>query len=126
MYAALYRLAARRRCEHMLKKLLLPTSFMLALLVLVPMAQAHATHSTPDHYIYIPPRYDIRCQEARVLLQKEGYHVSQTIRCGGNYHKFRAQRSGRDLIVQVMTCRGKQMIDARSGSKAYRLRMASY
>ena len=126
MYAALYRLAAGRRCEHMLKELLLPTSFVLAFLAQVPMAQAHATPSTPDHYIYIPPRYDIRCQEAWALLQREGYNVSKTIRCGGNYHKFRAQRGGRDLIVQVMTCRGKQMIDARSGSKAYRLRMASY
>jgi hypothetical protein len=110
----------------MLKKLLIPASLILGLLALVPMAQARATHSNPDHYIYIPPSYDISCQEARALLQKEGYHISKTIWCGGNYHKFRAQRRGFHYIVQVMTNCGKRMIDARSGPKAYRLRMASY
>jgi hypothetical protein len=112
--------------EHMLKKLLILASFMLALLALIPMAQAHAARSNPDLLIYIPPRYDIRCPEARVLLQKEGYHISKTIRCGGNYHKFRAERRGFHYIVQVMTNCGKRMIDARSGSKSYRLKMASY
>ena len=107
-------------------KILTLSSLILGLMALAPIAQARATHSNPDHYIYIPPRYDISCQEARVLLQKDGYRVSKTIRCGGNYHKFRAQRSGRDMIVQVMTRCGKRMIDARSGSKGQRWRMASY
>lgn len=102
----------------MRKKLLLPVSLALGLLALVPLAQARATHSNPDHYIYIPPRYDISCQEARRLLKKDGYRVSKTLRCGGNYHMFRAERSGRDMIVQVMTRCGKRMIDARSGSRA--------
>jgi hypothetical protein len=106
-------------------KILTFSSLMLGILALAPIAQARATHSNPDHYVYIPPHYDIRCQEARVLLQKEGYHVAKTIRCGGNYHQFRAQRSGRDMIVQVMTSCGKRMIDARSGSKGHRWRMAS-
>jgi hypothetical protein len=106
-------------------KILTFSSLILGLLALAPISQARATHSNPDHYVYIPPHYDIRCQEARILLQKEGYHVSKTIRCGGNYHQFRAQRSGRDMIVQVMTRCGKRMIDARSGSKGYRWRMAS-
>lgn len=100
----------------MRKKLLLPVSLALGLLALAPFAQARATHSNPDHYIYIPPRYDISCQEARRLLKKDGYRVSKTLRCGGNYHMFRAERSGRHIIVQVMTARGKRMIDARSGS----------
>lgn len=102
-------------------KILVPVS-LLALLALAPIAQARAN---PDHYIYIPPRTEIRCGEARVLLQKDGFHVSKTLRCGGNYHLFRANRSGRDMIVQVMTARGKWMIDARSGSKGQGWRMAS-
>ena len=106
-------------------KVLMP-AILIGFLALSAIAQARATHSNPDHYVYIPPRYDIRCQQARILLQKEGYHVSKTIRCGGNYHQFRAQRSGRDMIVQVMTWRGKKMIDARSGSKGQHWRMASY
>lgn len=105
-------------------KILVPVS-LLALLALAPIAQARATHSNPDHYIYIPPRTEIRCGEARVLLQKDGFHVSKTLRCGGNYHLFRAQRSGRDMIVQVMTARGKRMVDGRSGSKGQDWRMAS-
>lgn len=102
----------------MRKKLRLPVGLVLGLLALAPLAQARAIHSTPDHYIYIPPRYDISCQQARRLLKKNGYRVSKTLRCGGNYHLFRAERSGRDMIVQVMTARGKRMIDARSGSRA--------
>ena len=105
-------------------KVLVPLS-LLGLLALAPIAQARATHSNPDHYIYIPPRYDINCRQAFLLLKKDGYWVSKTLRCGGNYHRFRAQRSGRDMIVMVMTARGKQMIDARSGSKGQRWRMAS-
>ena len=105
-------------------KILVPVS-LLGLLALAPIAQARATHSNPDHYIYIPPRYDISCGEARVLLKKDGYRIAKTIKCGGNYHQFRAQRSGRDMIVQVMTARGKRMIDARSGSKGQRWRVAS-
>jgi hypothetical protein len=54
------------------------------------------------------------CADAREHLQDKGYQIFRTIRCGGNYHKFRAQRRGVDYIVQVMTCRGKRMIDARS------------
>jgi hypothetical protein len=38
--------------EHMLKKLLILASFMLALLALIPMAQAHAARSNPDLLIY--------------------------------------------------------------------------
>ena len=106
-------------------KILVPVSI-LAVLALAPIALARTTHSNPDHYVYIPPHYDIRCQEARILLKREGYQVSKTIRCGGNYHQFRAQRSGRDMIVQVMTCRGKRIIDARSGSKISCLMTASY
>jgi hypothetical protein len=106
-------------------KILVPVS-LLGLLALAPIAQARATHSNPDHYIYIPPRYDVSCQEARVLLKKDGYRIAKTIRCGGNYHQFWAVRSGRDMIVQVMTRCGKRMIDARSGSKGQRWRMASY
>lgn len=100
----------------MRKKLLLTLSLALGLLALAPFAQARASHSNPDHYIYIPPRHDISCQEARRLLKKDGYRVSKTLRCGGNYYMFRAWRSGRDIIVMVMTARGKRMIDARSGS----------
>ncbi len=96
-------------------KILVPVS-LLALLALAPLAQARALHTNPDHYIYIPPRHDISCQEARRLLKKDGYRISKTLRCGGNYHMFRAERSGRAMIVQVMTARGKRMIDARSGS----------
>lgn len=105
-------------------KILVPVS-LLALLALAPIAQARATHSNPDHYIYIPPRHDISCMQARALLKKDGYRISKTLRCGGNYHMFRAWRSGRDMIVQVMTARGKRMIDARSGSKGQRWRAAS-
>jgi hypothetical protein len=100
----------------MRKKLLLPVSLALGLLAFAPFAQARASHSNPDHYIYIPPRYDISCQDARRLLKKDGYRVSKTLRCGGNYYMFRAERSGRAMIVMVMTARGKRMIDARSGS----------
>jgi hypothetical protein len=106
-------------------KILVPVS-LLGLLALAPVAQARATYANPDHYIYIPPRYDISCREARILLKKDGYHVSRILSCGGNYHQFRAQRSGRDMIVQVMTRCGKRMIDARSGSKGQGWRMASY
>lgn len=105
----------------MMLKILLPVG-LLAILALAPPAEARAS---PDHYIYIPPRHDISCQQARLLLEKDGYRVAKTLRCGGNYHLFRAQRSGRDMIVQVMTLRGKKMIDARSGSKGQRWRMAS-
>ena len=105
-------------------KILVPVS-LLGLLALAPIAQARATHSNPDHYIYIPPRYDISCGQARVLLKKDGYRIAKTIKCGGNYYQFRAQRGGRDMIVQVMTARGKRMIDARSGSIGQRWRMAS-
>ncbi len=110
----------------MRKKLLLPAGLILGLLALVPSAQTRATHSNPDHYVFIPPRYDISCGQARVLLKKDGYRISKTIRCGGNYHMFRAQLSGRDMIVQVMTAHGKRMIDARSGSRVLRWRTASY
>ena len=106
-------------------KILVPVS-LLGLLALAPIVQARTTHSNPDHYIYIPPRYDITCQEARALLKKDGYRIAKTIKCGGNYHQFWAVRSGRDMIVRVMTRCGKRMIDARSGSKGQRWRMASY
>lgn len=102
-------------------KILVPVS-LLALLALAPIAQAH---SSPDHYIYIPPRFDLSCAQARALLKKDGYRIAKTLRCGGNYHMFRAQRSGRDMIVQVMTARGKKMIDARSGSRVQRWKTAS-
>jgi hypothetical protein len=105
-------------------KILVPVS-LLGLLALAPIAQARATHSNPDHYIYIPPRYDISCGEARELLKKDGYRIAKTIKCAGNYYQFRAQRSGRDMIVRVMTAHGKRMIDARSGSKGQRWRVAS-
>ena len=105
-------------------KILMPVSLLL-ILALAPMAQARATHSNPDHYIYIPPRHGISCQEARLLLKKDGYRIAKTLRCGGNYHMFRAQRSGRHMIVQVMTRCGKRMIDARSGSSGHRWRMAA-
>ncbi|MDP1700498.1 MAG: hypothetical protein Q8L53_05980 [Aestuariivirga sp.] len=110
----------------MWKKLRLPVSLALGLLALAPLAQARASHANPDHYIFIPPRSDISCQQARLLLKKDGYRVAKTLRCGGNYHLFRAERSGRGMIVQVMTAHGKKMIDARSGSKGLRWRMASY
>jgi len=45
---------------------------LLGLLALAPIAQARATHSNPDHYIYIPPRYDISCRQAFLLLKKDG------------------------------------------------------
>ena len=106
-------------------KILVPVS-LLGLLALAPIALARVNHSNPDYYIYIPPHYEVSCREARVLLKKGGYHVSKTIRCGGNYHQFRAQRSGRDMIVQVMTAHGKRMIDARSGSIGQRWGVASY
>ena len=115
----------RMESADMLKMLTL-SSLILGLMALAPIVHARATHSNPDHYVYIPPHYDIRCQEARKLLQKEGYHVSKTIRCGGKYHQFRAQRSGRHMIVKVLTCRGKRMIDARSGSIISCLKAASY
>jgi hypothetical protein len=105
-------------------KILVPLS-LIGLLALAPIAQARATHATPDHYTCIPPRTDISCKQARALLKNEGYRVSKTIRCGGNYYMFKAQRSGRNMIIRVMTARGKQMINARSGSKGQRWRMAS-
>ena len=105
-------------------KILMPVG-LLGLLAMAQFAQARSTHSNPDHYIYIPPRYEISCGQARVLLKKDGYRIAKTIKCGGNYHQFRAQRSGRDMIVRVMTARGKRMIDARSGSKGQRWRMVS-
>ena len=125
---ALCRVEAGRRCRHMLKKIFAPACIAIAIFAAIPTAQSHVQrrHSNPDLLTYIPPHYDIRCPEARVLLQKEGYHISKTIRCGGNYHRFRAERRGFQYIVQVMTNCGKRMIDARSGSRAYRLRMASY
>ena len=101
----------------MLKKLLMPAAMILGLLGLVPLAQARVQSSNPDHYMYIPPHYDISCQQARVLIQREGYRLRKTIRCGGNYYKFWVERWGFDYIVQVMTSRGKRMTDARSGSK---------
>lgn len=107
-------------------KILALAGLLLGSLVLAPLAQARASHSNPDHYVYIPPRYDISCGQARVVLKKDGYRILKTLRCGGNYHEFRAKRSGRHIIVQVMTRRGKTMIDARSGSRGYRWRMASY
>jgi hypothetical protein len=48
------------------------------------------------------------------MLQREGYRILKTIQCGGNYHKFKAQRRGVNYRVHVMTSRGKHMIDARS------------
>ena len=57
-------------------KILVPVS-LLGLLALAPIAQARATHSNPDHYIYIPPRYDISCGQARVLLKKDGYRIAK-------------------------------------------------
>ena len=55
-------------------KILVPVS-LLGLLALAPIAQAQRHHANPDHYIYIPPRYDISCREARVLLNKDGYRI---------------------------------------------------
>ncbi len=105
-------------------KILFPMS-LLGILALAPLAEARTNHSNPDHYILIPPRPGTSCLEARLLLKKNGYRIAKTLRCGGNYHLFRANRSGRDLIVQVMTAQGKRMIAARSGSKGQRWRMAS-
>jgi hypothetical protein len=110
--------------ENMLKYLLIPASFTMGLMAMVPLAQSEARYSGLDHYIYIPPRYDISCQEAFALLDKDGYQILKIIRCGGYYHQFRAERSGRDMIVRVMTDRGKRMIDARSGSRSYHFRTA--
>ncbi len=112
----------------MLKKILMPACIVVAILAAISTAQGHVQrrHSNPDLYVYIPPYYGISCEDARSLLEKEGYRISRTIRCGGNYHRFKAHRRGFHYIVQVMTKSGKRMIDARSGSKAYRLRMASY
>lgn len=98
----------------MLNKLLIPASVILVLLAWLPPAQGHVIRANPDAYMYIPPDYCISCEEARALLRKDGYRILGTIRCGGNYHKFRAQRRDVDYVVQVMTSRGKRMIDARS------------
>ena len=64
----------------MLKHLLIPVSFTLGLLAMVPLAHSGSRRSGLDHYTYIPPRYDISCQEAFVLLNKEGYQISKIIR----------------------------------------------
>lgn len=100
----------------MRKKLLVAAGALAALLTLNLAANGHTLryHGNPDLYVYIPPDYAMSCADARSHLQHQGYRILRTIRCGGNYHKFRAQRRGFDYLVQVMTCRGKRMIDARS------------
>jgi hypothetical protein len=109
------------------KNFLIPASVVVAILAAVPSVQGHAPRvelqnindyrsntQNPDYYILIPAFYGISCDEARSILQKKGYRILKTIRCGGNYHKFKVQRRGFDYIVNVMTSRGKRMIDARS------------
>ncbi len=48
------------------------------------------------------------------MLERKGYRILKTIRCGGNYHKFKAHRRGFNYRIHVVTSRGKRMIDARS------------
>ena len=91
----------------MLKKLLSAASLAFSVLAFggVGESQAAITHyATPDHYVYVPIvgfRDAVSCGEARLILENKGYHISKTIRCGGNYHKFSAKRRGFAYIIHV-------------------------
>ena len=106
----------------MLKGLIISAGVVAALFAAIPAAQSHANRLTDyrnryphsDFYLFIPPRYGVSCDEAREILQRKGYRIISIIRCGGNYHKFRAHHRGVDYRVHVMTGRGKRVIDARS------------
>jgi len=111
----------------LLKNFLIPASVVVTILAAIPSAQGHVPRvelqnindyrsntQNPDHYIFIPAYYGVSCDEARSILHRKGYRILKTIRCGGNYHKFKVQLRGFNYIVQVMTKRGKKMIDARS------------
>lgn len=105
----------------MLKRLFISAGVIAALCATIPVAQSHGNRLTDyrnrypsDFYLFIPPHYVVSCNEARSILQREGYRILRTIRCGGNYHKFSAHRRGVDYRIHVMTSRGKRMIDARS------------
>ena len=97
--------------------------FLCFALALMPASQASAhwvSYGNPDHYVYVPAlpwphaRHDVSCDEARALLEHKHFHVSKTIRCGGAYHVFSAQRRGFAYIVHVMTGQGQDMVDDRS------------
>jgi hypothetical protein len=43
----------------------------------------------------------LTCSEARLIIRYEGYHNIQTVKCGGKYHQFTAQRQGAKYLVNL-------------------------
>ena len=71
---------------------------------------------TPDNLVLVPAtlfHHSLNCEEARSFLEKQGYHLVHAVRCGGNYHIFRAERRGFYYVLRVLTERGQMMIDDR-------------
>ena len=59
----------------------------------------------------LPSRYSnlvVDCLSARSYFRSKGYKKIRTIHCGGKYHQFAAERSGRKYLIK-MTARTGQV-----------------
>lgn len=77
--------------------------------------------SGPSPILFLPgeanrrTRGTLACSQARVVIRYEGYRNIRTIKCGGKYHHFTAQKRGAkyrvNLKVRVTT--GKLIVSGR-------------
>jgi hypothetical protein len=97
--------------------LAISTGLLLAAIWSFASSSAMAGRQVPDFYLDVTSGYarqGLNCDEAREVLQRKGFSILKTLRCGGNYHRFSARRAGYGYIIHVMTDKGQTMIDDRS------------
>ncbi len=101
----------------MLKPFLLSAGVVVAVLSTSSLASSHTnrgTHGSVDHYVMVPSRDGVDCEKAYAILERRGFHIYGTVRCGGNYHRFTVDRRGFNYIVHVMSQQGAIMVRNRS------------
>ena len=62
-------------------------------------------------YAFVPPsvyaNYRVSCNEARFILRYEGFRNIKLQKCGGTYHRFKAQRRGKNYLIKVRARSGQ-------------------
>jgi hypothetical protein len=65
-------------------------------------------------YAFDPPTayayYRVSCDEARSILQYEGFRNIKLQKCGSTYHRFKAQRRGKTYLINVRARSGQIVI----------------
>jgi hypothetical protein len=77
--------------------------------------------STPSPILLLPGEPNSRtgstlaCSQARLVIRYEGYRNIRTVKCGGKYHQFTAQKRGAKhrVNLKVRTTTGKIVVVGR-------------